>query len=50
MVTAYDGLSTKRHEDIDVTVRRSATAEDLPNAGFACIVAHQLLEGEAYAG
>jgi pyruvate,water dikinase len=36
IVEAYDRLSTESHEDaVDVAVRSSATAEDLPDASFA---------------
>jgi pyruvate,water dikinase len=35
IVTAYDRLCAERHACIDVAVRSSATAEDLPDASFA---------------
>ena len=35
IVTAYERLSQSRGEPIDVAVRSSATAEDLPDASFA---------------
>jgi pyruvate,water dikinase len=35
IVTAYERLSAESHEDVDVAVRSSATAEDLPDASFA---------------
>jgi pyruvate,water dikinase len=35
IVEAYDGLAAESHEHVDVAVRSSATAEDLPDASFA---------------
>ena len=35
IVTAYDRLCAERHAPVDVAVRSSATAEDLPDASFA---------------
>ncbi|MEX2215940.1 MAG: phosphoenolpyruvate synthase [Phycisphaeraceae bacterium] len=35
IIQAYDQLSTERGEPVDVAVRSSATAEDLPDASFA---------------
>lgn len=35
IVGAYDRLCTESHEHVDVAVRSSATAEDLPDASFA---------------
>jgi pyruvate,water dikinase len=35
IVEAYDGLAAASHEQVDVAVRSSATAEDLPDASFA---------------
>lgn len=35
IVEAYDALAAASHEHVDVAVRSSATAEDLPDASFA---------------
>ena len=35
IVEAYDRLAAQSHEHVDVAVRSSATAEDLPDASFA---------------